>query len=139
MHIDLKYLDVVQHDMNSSSASTNSTPSLPVFSSFFANLPTVDAGAEILDVIAEHPNIVIERIVSGTSHASEQWYDQPETEFCAVLQGAAQLVFELDPTPVRMDVGDWVIIPPHARHKVASTHDSQTTVWIAVKFKAAPL
>lgn len=104
----------------------------PVFSSFFDTVP-LGAGEEEIKILAESNGMVIERIVSH-GHTSSEWYDQEETEFCSVLKGAADLLFEGAST-VRMNPGDWVIIPPHTRHKVTWTLESEPTIWIAVKWK----
>lgn len=104
----------------------------PVFSSFFDEVP-IGASEEQIKVLAESKGMVIERIVSH-GHVSSKWYDQAETEFCSVLRGAADLLFE-GARPVRMNPGDWVIIPPHAKHKVSWTLESEPTIWIAVKWK----
>lgn len=105
----------------------------PIFSNFFENLPQGEPH-EVFEALAKTDNLVIERIVSE-GHTSAEWYDQSETEFCCVLRGAAELLFEGSDSPVRMLPGAWVIIPPHARHKVTWTHDSMQTVWIAVKWR----
>lgn len=104
----------------------------PVFSSFFNNIP-IGADEEEFKILAESNGLVIERIVSH-GHTSSEWYDQEETEFCSVLKGAADLLFK-DSVAVRMNIGDWVIIPPHAKHKVTWTIESEPTIWVAVKWK----
>lgn len=105
----------------------------PIFSNFFTNLPA-KGGDEVTEVIAKTNNLIIERIISD-GHTSNEWYDQQETEFCAVLHGAADLLFEGEEKAVRMEPGTWVIIPAHARHKVTWTHNNTHTIWIAVKWR----
>lgn len=108
----------------------------PIFSNFFENLPA-RAGQteeEVFEAIAKNDKLEIERIVSD-GHTSREWYDQDETEFCCVLRGAADLLFEGESSPVRMEPGAWVIIPAHARHKVTWTHSEMQTIWIAVKWR----
>ena len=76
----------------------------------------------------------VERIVSHR-HASPPgfWYDQPGSEWVAVLQGEATLEFAGE-RMVEMRGGDWVSIPAHVRHRVART--APATIWLAVH--AAP-
>lgn len=113
--------------------SSNSQKSRPTFSNFFDNVP-IGASEEEIKILAESNGMVIERIVSH-GHTSSKWYDQEETEFCSVLRGAADLLFEGDKIAARMNAGDWVIIPAHAKHKVTWTSESEPTIWIAVKWK----
>lgn len=105
----------------------------PIFSSFFDNVP-LGASEEEFKVIAESNGMVIERIVSH-GHTSSEWYDQEETEFCSVLRGSADLLFDGETKATRMNPGDWVIIPPHAKHRVTWTPESEPTIWVAVKWK----
>lgn len=78
----------------------------------------------------------VERIVS-TGHASPPgfWYDQPEAEWVAVLQGAARIAFD-DGTELSLGPGDHIFIPPHRRHRVAWTSPDEPTVWLAVFYPA---
>ena len=56
------------------------------------------------------------------------WYDQDEWEYVAVVQGSAEL--ETESETITMSAGDWVMIPPHERHRVSRTSDD--CVWLAV-------
>lgn len=90
--------------------------------------------------------VFVERIVSH-GHTTD-WYDQDFTEFCAVLAGEAQLTFGVDVDAdvdvdakreennavVQLGVGDYVVIPPHVRHRVSWTNPERPTIWIAVKW-----
>lgn len=108
-------------------------PSKPVFSNFFDNVP-LGSKEEAFDVLVKNEKCTVERIVSE-GQTSADWYDQDETEFCCVLRGAADLLFEGSERPVRMNPGAWVLIPAHAKHKVTWTSDSEPTIWMAVKWK----
>ena len=98
----------------------------------FAELPSI-LPEELIEVLADSPDIRIERIIS-TGHASPPgfWYDQVESEWVVVLSGEATLAFE-DETLV-MKPGDYVLIPPHRKHRVNSTSMTEPTVWLAVFF-----
>jgi len=86
--------------------------------------------AESFDTLFANPKVRIERIVSH-GHASPAgfWYDQPDDEWVVVVQGEAVLAFA-DGDRYAMRAGDWVTIPAHCRHRVAST--GIETVWLAV-------
>jgi cupin 2 domain-containing protein len=49
-----------------------------------------------------------------------------------LLSGAAVLEFEADSTLHDMRPGDYVVIEPHCRHRVAWTHAKEQTVWLAI-------
>ena len=77
----------------------------------------------------------IERIVStGQASPPGFWYDQDWAEWVLVLSGAAGLEFEGEAAPRRLGPGDCVLIPAHARHRVAWTDAHQPTVWLAVHY-----
>ncbi|MBF7052563.1 cupin domain-containing protein [Halomonas sp. KAO] len=89
---------------------------------------------EQFDELAAGQGVRIERIVSrGHSSPEEGWYDQPQHEWVAVLQGRAVLAFatgeerELGP-------GDHLVIPAHCRHRVTWSDPEQTTIWLAVHY-----
>jgi cupin 2 domain-containing protein len=104
------------------------TESVNLFSELPSNLPE-----ELIEKLVDASDIRIERIVS-TGHASPPrfWYDQTESEWVVVLRGEAVLAFE-DETHI-LKPGDYVLIPPHRKHRVNSTSTSEPTVWLAVFF-----
>lgn len=88
---------------------------------------------EQVDVLMAGARLNVERIVS-MGHASPDgfWYDDPRAEWVALLSGAAALEFEGDPALHDMRPGDYVLIAPHCRHRVAWTHPEEPTVWLAI-------
>ena len=108
------------------------TKSANLFTGLPSNLPE-----ELIEKLVDVPGIRIERIVS-TGHTSppEFWYDQSESEWVIVLHGEAVLAFE-DETRV-LKPGDYVLIPPHCKHRVDSTSQAEPTVWLAVFFGGHP-
>jgi cupin 2 domain-containing protein len=89
-------------------------------------------------VLARSRGVTVERIVSmGDRSPDGFWYDQAWDEWVAVLQGAAGLEFEEGPAMVKLGAGDHLLIPAHARHRVAWTSEKKPTVWLAVHFKAS--
>lgn len=111
----------------------NPTVELPN-ANLFTELPTL-LPEELVEKLVDSKDIRIERIVS-TGHASPPgfWYDQSENEWVVVLQGEAILEYE-DETRM-MKPGDYVLIPPHRKHRVNSTSMKEPTVWLAVFFGA---
>ena len=98
----------------------------------FTDLPS-HLPDELVEVLAAHDNIRIERIIS-TGHASPEafWYDQEEIEWLIVLKGEAILLLDSDDTRVHLRPGDYVTIPANCRHRVEWTTPDEPTVWIAV-------
>jgi len=52
------------------------------------DLPEFPLAEELITILAETPNVRIERIIS-VGQVSTDWYDQTETEFAALLEGNA--------------------------------------------------
>ena len=99
----------------------------------FADLPSSPEAAERLTDLLRRPGVRIERIVStGQCSPPDFWYDQPEGEWVAVLQGAARLRFADEEEDRCLQVGDCLDIAPHRRHRVAWTAPGEVTVWLAV-------
>ena len=92
--------------------------------------------AERFTQLLDGGSFKLERIVS-TGHATPEgkWHDQDQAEWVVVLNGSALLRFESEPTPRTLRQGDYLLIPPHARHRVEATDPDQPTVWLAVHFE----
>lgn len=102
----------------------------------YAAVPPTLAEEEFLTLLSS-PTVRIERIVSrGQASAPDFWYDQQWAEWVLVLKGAAQLRFEGEADPVRLDEGDYVAIPPGRRHRVEWTDPDRPTIWLAVHYAA---
>lgn len=96
------------------------------------DLPAARAEGEVLEILLGRPGVRIERIVSsGQTTPPGEWYDQTADEWVALLAGSAALQFD-DGTRVEMAPGDWLLIPAHARHRVAATSVDPPCVWLAV-------
>ena len=86
---------------------------------------------ELLETLVSSADLQIERIVSkGHASPPDFWYDQPRHEWVLLVEGAARLEFE--DGCVDMKRGDYISIPAHVRHRVASTDPALTTVWLAI-------
>lgn len=86
---------------------------------------------EVFETLAAGPHCRIERIISeGHTSPAHEWYDQEQSEWVLVLQGAARLEFE--DRALELAPGDYVNIPARCKHRVAWTTPSQRTIWLAV-------
>lgn len=99
----------------------------------FNNIPS-ELDDELFQILAGNENVRIEKIVSE-SHSSPPgfWYDQNETEFVILLSGSAKILFE-DNSAAILKPGDYLIIPPHRKHRVEYTAKDEKSVWLAVFF-----
>lgn len=89
--------------------------------------------AELLEVLAEGRAFRLERIVSrGHVTPAGEWYDQDRDEWVVLLSGAARLAFEGEVAERELAPGDWLWIPARVRHRVAWTHPSEPSVWLAL-------
>ena len=97
-----------------------------------AGLPANLPDEEIFEELLRTPSFRMERIVSsGQASPPGFWYDQEEDEWVALLQGEAALEFE-DGSADKLRSGDWVFLPAHMRHRVASTSKEPPCIWLAV-------
>lgn len=91
---------------------------------------------EKIDLLVTGQRLNVERIVSmGHTSPDGFWYDDARAEWVVLLSGAAVLEFEEGPTRHEMHPGDYVLIEPHCRHRVAWTHDETQTVWLAIYYE----
>lgn len=105
-----------------------------MISNLFEGLPEA-ADSERFDQLLARPGVTIERIVStGQASPPGFWYDQPRSEWVAVLAGEARLRFEDEPAPRILRRGDFLEIAPRRRHRVEWTDPGEPTVWLAVHF-----
>jgi cupin 2 domain-containing protein len=100
----------------------------------FADIPPKGVDEHVTELI-RGPAVRIERIVShGHESPPGFWYDQDRAEWVLLLEGAAVLVFEDEAEPVRLEPGDHVHIPAHARHRVEWSDPDRPTIWLAVHY-----
>ena len=92
--------------------------------------------AELFTQLLSGGSFKLERIVS-TGHVTPdgEWYDQDQAEWVVVLKGSASLRFKSESTPRTLREGDYLLIPPHLRHRVEATDPDQPTVWLAIHFE----
>lgn len=102
----------------------------------YADVPACLAAEQFIELLTA-PAMRIERIVStGQATPPGEWLDQDRAEWVILLRGAARLLFEGEASACQMKPGDYVAIPPHCRHRVEWTSDSEPTIWLAVHYAA---
>ncbi len=108
--------------------------SAPRALSLLKNLPA-KLEEERFETLLEGSDWHLERILStGQSTSEGEWYDQEQSEWVLVLQGAGRLAFG-DGSERLLEPGDAVLLPAGCRHRVAWTTPDETTVWLALHFK----
>jgi len=101
-------------------------------SNLYGRMPD-DPTRETCEALLETAHLRLERIVSfGQATPEGEWYDQPRAEWAVVLRGAAGVLFEGEAAPRALGPGDVLLIPAHARHRVAWTSTAQPTIWLAL-------
>ena len=96
------------------------------------SLPEALPDEEVFEDLLAGPSVRIERILSsGQATPPGTWLDQDDDEWVALLQGKATLEYD-DSSRVSLRAGDWVFIPAHTRHRVASTSSDPVCFWLAV-------
>jgi cupin 2 domain-containing protein len=100
--------------------------------SLFRNLPDASQ-EERVEELCRSKSFRIERIISaGQVSPPDFWFDQPNDEWVAVLQGTAEISL-LDPVEtIHLAAGDWLMITAHRRHRVEATSRKPVTIWLAV-------
>jgi cupin 2 domain-containing protein len=87
-------------------------------------------GKEEFRSLLEGGSFRLESIVSrGQSSEPDFWYDQPQAEWVLLIRGKACLSFEGE-GDLQLGEGDFLLIPPHCRHRVQST--SRDALWLAL-------
>ncbi len=98
----------------------------------FGPAPGTAAG-EVFETLIETPGFQLERIVStGQATPAGEWLTQDRAEWVVLVAGRATLQFEDESAPRPLEPGDYVLIPPGRRHRVAWTDPALTTVWLAL-------
>ena len=86
---------------------------------------------ELVEALARGEGVLVERIVStGQATAPGEWLAGERDEWVVLLAGEAELSFESG--ALRLESGDYVLIPAGERHRVESTSSDPPCVWLAV-------
>lgn len=87
---------------------------------------------ELFEPLLTSEQIRIERILSYGHHSpAQEWYDQNENEWVLVLEGYGVIEFESGDT-VTLGPGDYLLLPPHCKHRVSATKPDGVTIWLAI-------
>ncbi|MBY7876266.1 cupin domain-containing protein [Vibrio fluvialis] len=100
----------------------------------FETIPAELLNEQFTDLL-RHRHVRIERILSkGHTSPESGWYDQDEHEWVLVLQGCGTVEFD-NGESTTLNVGDYLNIPAHTRHKVSYTSPDKVTLWLAVFYQ----
>ncbi|MCE7600132.1 cupin domain-containing protein [Vibrio fluvialis] len=100
----------------------------------FETIPAELTNEQFTDLL-RHRHVRIERILSkGHTSPESGWYDQDEHEWVLVLQGCGTVEFD-NGESTTLNVGDYLNIPAHTRHKVCYTSPDQVTLWLAIFYQ----
>ena len=92
-----------------------------------------DEGREVFHHLLEGESFSLEAITSrGKPSAEGFWYDQSWAEWVLLLRGKSSLEFE-ESLVIHLLSGDYLLIPAHCRHRVASV--SEDAVWLALHLR----
>lgn len=92
----------------------------------FANAAPPQEG-ERFEALLSHKGLVVERIVSSSEIASQE-YVQEQDEWVVLLQGEA--VLEVNGESVQLRSGDYIFLPSKTPHTVLRVSDG--ALWLAV-------
>jgi cupin 2 domain-containing protein len=99
------------------------------------SLPAGIQNREQMETLLQGGSFRLERIISsGQVTPPGQWYDQELPEWVVVITGAARLRIAGEPADRDLRAGDYLLIPPHCRHRVEWTDPTKPTVWLAIHF-----
>jgi cupin 2 domain-containing protein len=95
-------------------------------------LPDTLPPDELVEVLAGGEGVLVERIVStGQATSQNEWQSGESDEWVVLLTGHAELSYE-DGSRLRLEPGDYVLIPAGERHRVEATSAYPPCVWLAV-------
>ena len=93
----------------------------------------VPVSGELFDVVHDRDGVTIEHIVSGAGVEPVE-YEQDHDEWVLVLEGSATL--DVAGSVVHVRTGDWLFLPAHVTHTVASAEPG--TRWLGVHVRGRP-
>ena len=95
-------------------------------------LPDTLPPDELVEALARGEGVLVERIVStGQATAPGEWLTGELDEWVVLLSGEAELSYD-DGSLLRLEPGDYVLVPAGERHRVESTSADPPCVWLAV-------
>jgi len=95
-------------------------------------LPLSLPNQELFETLVSGKDILIERIISfGQTTPPGEWYDQEKDEWVILLQGEACLYYE-NGSQIKLNAGDYLLIPAHQKHRVTYTSSEPPCIWLAI-------
>lgn len=99
----------------------------------YKNIPPIIKD-ELFEIIDQTEHLKIERIISDGHHSLPNfWYDQEMNELVFLLQGSAVIEYE-NGTRLKLEVGDYVKINAHEKHRVVEISKTGKTIWLAIHY-----
>lgn len=91
-----------------------------------------DFKEELFFELHKDGNCLIEKIIStGQTTKDGIWLEGKKDEFVVLLQGESELVFE-DGGNIKLNKGDFLLIPAGKKHRVNSTSVEPKCIWLAI-------
>ena len=88
---------------------------------------------EVFQTLLVNKKLKIERIISqGQTTKKEKWLKEARDEWVIVLKGAGSLRFRKHNRLIKLEAGDYVLIPANTSHRVEWTTLREKTIWLAV-------
>ncbi len=107
---------------------------IPAISNFFSHTHSVTS-EEIFETLVSTRNVKIERIISkGQGTPDNEWLTQNLSEWVILLKGSAILSFEESKKTIKMNPGDYILIPANTKHRVEWTDPDNQSFWLAIHF-----
>jgi cupin 2 domain-containing protein len=101
---------------------------------FYCGYKSVGAD-EIFDNILTGKKFILERIISkGHSTPENQWLESKKEEWVILLKGKARILFQ-NGVKVKLNEGDYILIPKNTKHKVIYTSKKPECFWLAIHYK----
>ncbi len=100
----------------------------------YQNIP--DDKKEVFQDLLVNKNFKVERIVSKGEGSPKdgKWYNQDKNEWVVLLSGSAGLRIEGEKDVINLNIGDYIEIPAHLKHRVEWTDNNQETIWLAIHY-----
>lgn len=130
-----------------SNASSDTHATLPAVNNLLDAIPA-QLPEELVEVLLQQGGMRLERIVSR-GHCSPPgfWYEQAEQEWVLLVQGQAVLAFagegldtdgkEAPERQVRLQAGEYLLLPAGCRHRVVATSGDPEAIWLALFYPSS--
>jgi cupin 2 domain-containing protein len=87
---------------------------------------------ESFEILVQTPQLLVERIITNPGFSAPgQWFDQDKDEWVILLQGNAELEMK-DEEIIRLNAGDYLLIPSHKIHRIKSVSKQPSCIWLGI-------